>query len=114
MTNLEWGGYSRTGGNQGGSLLIAYTEAAPVIDAAWIEDRNPAYFSARVERNEARTKALKDASECLKDCDTFTRAAVAINQIKAYRAQLAELIGYGGPLHEIRFEITKLLKEGDL
>lgn len=111
MTNIEWGGYGRTGGNQGGSLLIAYTEAAPVIDAVWIENRNTWAFAARVERNNARTHVLSHPQTADSD-NVFTEAAEAINMINHYRALLESMTEYGGALHEIRSEISKMLKDG--
>lgn len=58
MTRIGWGGYRNTGGRQGGELLIAYSETSVEVDAAWIEERNSAYFSAAAARNENRRKAL--------------------------------------------------------
>jgi hypothetical protein len=58
MTNIVWGNYDRTGGNQGGSLTIAWSEVNVYIDGALIEEKNIAYFSALVERNKKREEAL--------------------------------------------------------
>jgi hypothetical protein len=65
MTNLEWGGYGRASDpDQGGSLLLAYTTVNVVVDAAWVEEHNTAYFSAAVERNKARQQALAQPDKC--------------------------------------------------
>lgn len=105
MTYIEWGNYTRTGGNKGGSILIAYTEAAPTIDATWVEERNPAHFSARVERNEQRAKVLQNAYP-------LSVAAEAINKLREARATLESLTAYGeGPLAADRYAILDLVKE---
>jgi len=58
MAHLEWGGYSRTGGNQGHSLLIAYAEKNVTMDPTFLLAHNPGHYSARDERNAARQAAL--------------------------------------------------------
>jgi hypothetical protein len=65
MTNLEWGGYGRANNpDPGGSLLLAYTTVSVVVDAAWVEEHNTAYFSAAVERNKARQQTLAQPAKC--------------------------------------------------
>src|ERR1700674_1424383 len=54
MTHLETRDYSRSGGNAGIHLLIAYEIKNVTINAAWVEEHNPAYFAGRRARNEAR------------------------------------------------------------
>lgn len=105
MTHVEWGGYGRTGGNQGGSFLIAHTEGAPTIDAVRIEDFNRCYLSAADERNEARRHTLDARAH------VFQQAADAINALRNARATLDNLTDYGGDLYEARSEISALVKE---
>lgn len=105
MTNVQWGGYGRTQGNQGGSFLIAHTEAAPTIDPVRIEDMNRGYLSAADERNEARRRTLDTQGH------VFQQAADAINALRNAQATIDNLIDYGGDLYEMRSEVTKLLKE---
>lgn len=93
MTNLKWAN---------GSLLIAHTEAAPTINASWIEEYGVGYFAARRERNEARRRAL--ASE------VPHYAATLINQINEAAARLEELLDYGSVLNTERYEIEKLVE----
>jgi hypothetical protein len=54
MTHLETRDYSRSGGNTGMHFLMAYATTNVVIDAAWVEEHNPAYFKGRRERNASR------------------------------------------------------------
>jgi len=106
MTNLEWGTYSRTGGNKGGSLLVAYTSGAPTIDAAWIEERNAAYFAAADERNARREKMLGGFGSAFDAC------AEAITKLAEAKAALAKVLtDYEAPLYEARFAIRKHAKE---
>lgn len=108
MTTICWGGYHRSGGNQGGSLLIAYAEGAPTIDAKWVEERNPAYFSAAKERNAKRQAILADP----KSAEVFAELAAAIDDtIKARDAIKRTLTDYEAPLHEARYNIRKLVKD---
>ena len=105
MTHIEWGGYGRSQGTVGGSLLVAYTEGAPVIDVRWVEERNAGYYSAREERNAERRAALGDPEALL-------RAAEAIAMIRSAGRALANLLDYGGQLHVARTELGKLVSEG--
>jgi hypothetical protein len=92
MTNLKWAD---------GSLLIAHTEAAPVIDAAQIEEHNRGYFSARAERNQRRAEVLAS--------DLPVQAAALINKINEASEALTALIEYGAPLGDDRYAIEKLI-----
>lgn len=58
MTSIEWGNYSRSRGECGGSLLIAYAVTSVRIDAKFVEERNQGYFAAAVERNKLRMGIL--------------------------------------------------------
>lgn len=68
MTNLEWGGYSRSGGDTGGSMLIAYRITNVEIDTAWIEENNGPYFKGLQERNRCRRAAM-EATDYLRQLD---------------------------------------------
>jgi hypothetical protein len=83
MTNLEEKSYSRTGGNSGISLLVSYDAGRNMIDAADLEKRNPAYFSARKARNAKRLEASNDATLCQAMAD-------AVNAVRAAREALAK------------------------
>jgi hypothetical protein len=56
MTHVEWGGYSRTQGNRGSSILIAYSERSEPIGERHCLDMQR-YLAAKHERN-ARRHAL--------------------------------------------------------
>ncbi len=103
MTYIEWGSYD---GNrsmrEGGSLLIAYTEGACAINAAWVEEHNTAWFSASVARNAERKAALDNAA-VLREC------AAAIDACNAAVKTIKALIAYGAPLNVVQFDIEALL-----
>ena len=80
MTHIEWGTYTeRREGTGGGSLLVSYATKNVVIDAAWVEENNAAYFAARVKRNEKR-QAMLDDTDLL---DRIQQAIDAYNKAKA-------------------------------
>jgi len=84
MANIEWGGYSLSRGNKGGSLLIAYSEKNIEVDADWIKEKNPAYFDASVQRNERRKAVLKRPDlieELAANIDIFQQAKANIEQL---------------------------------
>lgn len=84
MANIEWGGYGLSGGNKGGSLLIAYSEKNIEVDADWIKEKNPAYFDASVQRNERRQAVLKRPDlieELAANIDIFQQAKANIEQL---------------------------------
>jgi hypothetical protein len=60
MTHLETWDYVRSGGKTGMHFLMAYAEESVVIDAAWVEEHNPAYFKGRRERNASRDEVLQN------------------------------------------------------
>jgi hypothetical protein len=102
---LEWGGYERSGGHEGGALFLAYTDGAPKIDAKFVEERNAAYFSAARERNEARKSVLAQGAFAFEDC------AGAINALQEARERLARLFAFGdGPLAADRYRIEEYAK----
>jgi len=110
MTNIETSDYRRSDGGRGVSLLIAYALGAVTIDAAWVEERNACYFSARERRNEARAKVLADPSTP-NTSNAFAELAEAINTLNRARATIEALTEYGAPLYEIRHEVAKLYKD---
>ena len=72
MIHLETWDYARSGGSTGIHLLMAYAEKSVTIDAAWVEEHNPAYFKGRRERNAARRAALGNH-------EALTSMALALN-----------------------------------
>lgn len=77
MTNLEWGGYGRSQGNLGGSILLAHTDASvPIADRYVVDMRS--HLAAIFERNEQRRKLLvSDAPEQIDAAKAQIVAAMA-------------------------------------
>lgn len=88
MTHIEWGGYGESRGERGGSIILAWSEKNVRIDTKLIEEKNAAYFSALLERNETRRKALTNES-AMKELDETLLAYIAA------RDKLKELMAYG-------------------
>lgn len=104
MTDLEWGGYTRSDGRQGGSLLLAHREKNVVVDVAYILEHNAAYYSAKDERNKTRQQALAQPEKC---------AALdqAIADYKAAQVRMVKLLG-DDIFDPDRLDIEKKLIEG--
>ena len=81
MIHLETWDYARSGGSTGIHLLMAYAEKSVTIDAAWVEEHNPAYFKGRRERNAARRAALGNH-------EALTSMALALNKSETAKAIL--------------------------
>jgi hypothetical protein len=101
MTNLEWGGYSRSGGNEGGSLLIAYSVTHVTINAAWVEEKNGPYFKGLQERNRCR-RDMMQATGYLRQLDD------AITVCRNAQKALDELLEHPNLRHD-RTSIEKEL-----
>ena len=81
MIHLETWDYARSGGSTGIHLLMAYAEKSVTIDAAWVEEHNPAYFKGRRERNASRRAALGDHA-------ALRSMALALNKYETAKAIL--------------------------
>ncbi len=57
MTHLEWGGYSRSGGNRGCSLLLSHSDKTGPIAQRYLDDMDSS-LRARHERNATRSRLL--------------------------------------------------------
>jgi hypothetical protein len=113
MTHLETWEYCRSQGVRGIHLLLAYETKNLRINAKWIEERNPAYFEARRERNEKRRAALANLP-------ALEAVAGMVNATREARVQLAEIEGalsefteYGALFEPESQEISDLTKIGD-
>lgn len=73
-----------------GSMLVYYSEGAEPIDAGYVREKNPAYFSARVERNEHRAAAVKNVK-------AQRELAAAIKDYHRAKATIERLTEYGAP-----------------
>lgn len=101
------------------SIHLGYSDSGtrwPTGDE--LRTKEPAYFGARNERNEAwrsllqEHAALRDAiSNEMPDVDdegAIYRAARAIIKLREAREELLSLIDYGQPLHVVRSPVEKL------
>jgi hypothetical protein len=100
------------------TLLIAHGDTS----IRWnneLREKNPAYFSARDERNARRRELLSehrtlrsaigdDAPE-ISYKSYVVRAAAAIVKLREAREALAQLVDHGKPMHVIRFELLEKL-----
>lgn len=102
MTHIEWGdyGYHKDTGRPGGSIILAWSEKNVRIDTKLIEEKNAAYFSACLERNETRRKALAD-EKAMYELDQTLKAFVA------YRDKIKELMAHGTVFAPDRYTIEK-------
>jgi|TARA_Y100000034_G_C6903283_1_gene418425 hypothetical protein len=107
MTNIEWGGYNTSGGNQGGSLLISHQTKNVKVDTVDIVERNPAYFSALRERNQKRRETLANESKTL----AIARLEGSVRAFVTARQQIKEALEFGGPFCPDRHAIQKMIDE---
>jgi len=99
-THIEWGGYSRSKGDEGGYIIVAYSEKNVVVDVAFIEKKNPCYFYASRERNEQRNKLLSpESTEKLQD---FVDAA---NEWKEAVEKLEPMFDYKNSLDVVKYRL---------
>ena len=119
-THVAWG--IGTGPNPWAnerSILLAHSDTNvrwPAGDE--LRKKEPAYFAARDERNEARHKLLQEhatmrgaiggETPAPDDESTICRAAAAIVKLREAREELLRLIDYGQPLHVVRSPVEKL------
>lgn len=108
MTSLETWDYTRSQGRQGVHLLVAYATKNVAIDAAFLEDRNPAFFSARRERNAERKARLEDPESLALLAERINAVRAARKQLEAAEAALEELSGYGKAFGAEQYEIEAL------
>jgi len=108
MTSLEDRAYWSTQGNGGIHLLIAYQLTNVMIDAAWIEEHNPAYFKGRRERNASRDKIVNSSSMLALMADTLNAYAAAKAKLDEARNQLEALTGYGKPFAADQYDWERL------
>jgi hypothetical protein len=108
MTKLEDRHYLHSGGGRGISLLVAYQLTSVVIDAAWVEEHNAAYFAARVERNAMRAVCVCNPAICQRMADTLTAYAAAKAALDDARQALDGLTEYGQPFSPDQYDWQRL------
>jgi phage FluMu gp28-like protein len=75
------------------SIVIAYTDGCPTIDAAKIKENNPAYFDARDKRNAERQELLtENPNGTYKYGTLFLRIASTINRFISAEADLRSML----------------------
>lgn len=108
MTHIETREYRRSQGHRGMSLLAAYDTKNVVMDARFLEDRNPAYFSARRERNEKRAAITMTGCEAV--ADAVNRVIEARERLREVEEGLGALIGYSHLFDADSYAIADLAK----
>lgn len=113
MTHVAWA--TGTGPNPWAderSILLAHSDTNvrwPTGEA--LRAKEPAYFAARDERNEARRKLLAEHHQHERipyiNPSHVERAAAAIVKLREAREELLQLIDYGQPLHVVRYPVEK-------
>ena len=120
MTHIAWAtGQGPNPWSEERSMLIAHADTGvcwPTGEA--LRAKEPAYFGARDERNEARRTLLQEHAALrgaigseIPDADdesAIYRAARAIIKLREAREELLQLIDYGQPLHVVRSPVEKL------
>jgi hypothetical protein len=82
MTNIEWGGYSKSQGNRGHSILLSHSTKSEPIAQRYLDDAKR-YLVSKHERNARRAAMLAtDAPERIDAAREKIRAAFAeLNEI---------------------------------
>lgn len=113
MTHITWGPL-----REEGSILLGHSDTNvhwPTSTELRLKD--PAYFSARAERNMRRHHLLREhaashdqrISPSTNSPSTITRAAAAIRKLREARAELDQLLNYDQPLHAVQYAVEKLV-----
>lgn len=118
MTHVAWAmGAGQNPWREERSILLAHSDSNvrwPTADE--LRKKEPAYFSARDERNATRRKLLNEHNQLDRIPDInpslIERAAAAVAKIREAREELTRLLDYGEPLHVVRCPIEKLIEEG--
>jgi hypothetical protein len=116
MTHVAWAvGIGQNPWLEERSILLGYSDSGTRWpSAAELRQKEPAYFGARDERNEARRLLLLDhrSQSPSMRTSTITRAAAAIVKLREARAELEQLSDYGAPLNVVRYAVEKLTEGG--
>lgn len=111
MTHLESWEYTRSQGSSPKkhslSLLLAHSESNVYIDVDDIEKRNPAYFSARRERNHARMEAMNTKETLDGVAQAMSDAAYALEYFQRTIEALNKWTEYGAPVSADKYDIER-------
>jgi hypothetical protein len=109
MTQLKNRAYvDHSGSGKGGvSLLLDHREDAFPLDVARMVEKNPAYFSARVERNHARMEAMNTKPLLDAMANVMNRIEQAAAELIAAKEAFEVLTEYGKPFRPDNFDLER-------
>jgi hypothetical protein len=110
MTHLEDRNYYMHDGNKKGGFhfLLQYASQGDTVSREAILKHNPAYFSARIERNEKRAACAESAGMCQAMADALTAYAAAKEALDAAKTRLDGLTAYGEPFSPDQYDWERL------
>lgn len=95
MTHLVNDAYIREDYSKGLNLLLCHTESSVPLDIRQVEERNPAYFAGRRERNHSRMEAMNTREDLDRMARVLNQVHCAIAELDAATRELEKLTGYG-------------------
>jgi hypothetical protein len=105
MSHLE----ERKRDDGGISFLTSYDRSGPhVIDAAWVEEHNPAWYLGRRERNAKRDATLADPKMLQDMADALSLYSVAKEALDSAKKNLDRLTSYGQPFSPDEYDWERL------
>ena len=117
MTHVAWA--TGTGSNpwlNEQSILIAYSDnGVRWPSGAELRKKEPGYFTARDDRNEARRQLLVEHRTFDRipsiNPSFIERAAAVVAKLNEARKELAKLLDDGEPLYVVRYAVEKLVEK---
>lgn len=109
MTHIKNKAYVDSHGSQKGgvSLILDWREDAFALNVNFVEEKNPAYFSARRERNHARMEVRNNKQLLDEMAAIMNRIESAKAEFEAAKAEFKSLADYGEPFHQDYFELER-------
>ncbi len=105
MVQIVWGPRSDS------TMVVAYTEGCPIINADQVREHNPARFEARDRRNAERRELLtENPNGTYKYGFLFLRIASTINKFISAEFELRAMLAED-QLQVIEYDLEKLTKE---
>ena len=121
-TSLQTSTYGKSEGYAGGTsldLILARSEASVPLDVDYVAGKKPlgnnkygencSYFSARVERNEARKKAMADVALLEATGEAMTNYKASIESLRVARETLDNMTDYGTSLHPEQYTLRGIV-----
>ena len=101
--------YRRVKGGNPLRQLVAYANSGPdVVDAAWIEEHNGAYFAGRRERNASRDAQLGNPDALRSMADALNAYEAAKVQLDLAKWKLDKLTEHGESFAADRYDWERL------